>query len=108
MPAVPDFDLEQMRRNAPPAKGVGMVYYVNGPAVDYNGDTAMHGAAYKHLPLVVRFLGDAGAKADVWNRLNKAGFTPLQIAAGIQRGMNFVFSTETEAAIRALLPSATP
>jgi uncharacterized protein len=71
--------------------------------VDANGDTAMHGAAYKHLPLVVRFLGDAGAKADVWNRPNKAGFTPLQIAAGIQRGMNFVFSHETEAAIRSLL-----
>jgi ankyrin repeat protein len=72
-------------------------------AVDANGDTAMHGAAYKHLPLVVRFLGDAGAKADVWNRPNKAGFTPLQIAAGIQRGMNFVFSHETEIAIRGLL-----
>ena len=27
-----------MKRNAPPDKGVGMVYYVNGPAVDYDGD----------------------------------------------------------------------
>ena len=73
-------------------------------AVDANGDTAMHGAAYKHLPVVVRFLGGAGAKSDVWNRPNKAGYTPLQIAAGIQRGMNFVFSVETADAIRALLP----
>jgi hypothetical protein len=38
VPAVPDFDLKQMKLNAPPAKGVGMVYYVNGPAVDYDGD----------------------------------------------------------------------
>ncbi len=30
-------------------------------AVDATGNTAMHGAAYKHLPAVVRFLGTAGA-----------------------------------------------
>jgi ankyrin repeat protein len=71
--------------------------------VDANGDTAMHGAAYKHLPLVARFLGEAGARSEIWNRPNRDGFTPLQIAAGIQRGMNFVFSLETEAAIRKLL-----
>jgi len=75
-------------------------------AVDANGDTAVHGAAYKHLPAVVQFLGDRGAKIDIWNRKNKAGFTPLDIAAGIQRGMNFVFSTETEAAIRGLMTRA--
>jgi ankyrin repeat protein len=73
-------------------------------AVDSGGDTAMHGAAYKHLPLVVQFLGEAGAKAEIWNRPNKDGVTPLKIADGIQRGMNFVFSSETAAAIRTLLP----
>jgi ankyrin repeat protein len=72
-------------------------------AVDATGNTAMHGAAYKHLPAVVQFLGTAGAKVEIWNRPNKDGFTPLQIAAGIQRGMNFVFSLETAAAIRTLL-----
>ena len=61
-------------------------------AVDATGNTAMHGAAYKHLPAVVRFLGSAGARSEIWNRKNKAGYTPLDIAAGIQRGMNFVFS----------------
>src|SRR5262249_62294080 len=34
----PKPDLKQMTMNAPPAKGVGMVYYVNSPAVDYDGD----------------------------------------------------------------------
>ena len=72
-------------------------------AVDATGNTAMHGAAYKHLPAVVQSLAAAGAKAEIWNRPNKDGFTPLQIAAGIQRGMNFVFSLETAAAIRKLL-----
>jgi ankyrin repeat protein len=71
--------------------------------VDATGNTAMHGAAYKHLPAVVQLLDAAGAKVEIWNRPNKDGFTPLQIAAGIQRGMNFVFSLETAAAIRRLL-----
>ena len=62
----------------------------------------MHGAAYKHLPSVVRFLGDAGAKIDVWNHPNSRA-DAAQIAAGIQRGMNFVFSTPTEAVIRQLM-----
>jgi ankyrin repeat protein len=74
--------------------------------VDASGNTAMHGAAYKHLPAVVKFLSASGAKADIWNRANKDGFTPLQIAAGIQRGMNFVFSLETADAIRQLLGAA--
>jgi uncharacterized protein len=75
-------------------------------AVDNRGNTAMHGAAYKHLPKVAAFLADAGAQADVWNHKNANGHTPLDIAAGIQRGMNFVFSLETEAAIRAALNRA--
>jgi uncharacterized protein len=72
-------------------------------AVDADGDTAMHGAAYKHLPAVARFLAESGARVDVWNRKNKDGFTPLDIAAGIQRGMNFVFSLETEAVLREVI-----
>ncbi len=75
-------------------------------AIDATGNTAMHGAAYKHLPAIVRFLGSAGARSEIWNRPNKDGFTPIQIAAGIQRGMNFVFSLETAAAIRELLGPA--
>jgi ankyrin repeat protein len=75
-------------------------------AKDANGDTAMHGAAYKHLPMVAQFLGDAGAKVEVWDQLNRDGVDPLRIATGIQRGMNFVFSLETAAVIRRLLEKA--
>ena len=36
-------------------------------AVDVNGETAMHGAAYKNLPRAVKFLADKGARIDIWN-----------------------------------------
>jgi ankyrin repeat protein len=72
-------------------------------AVDKNGETAMHGAAYKHVPSVVRFLAERGARADVWNRQNTKGWTPLKIAEGIQRGMNIVSSRPTAEAIREVM-----
>ena len=47
-------------------------------AVDKNGETAMHGAAYKNLPAArCEFLASKGAKIEVWNRKNKHGWTPL-------------------------------
>jgi uncharacterized protein len=78
-------------------------------AVDKNGETAMHGAAYKHVPTVVRYLAARGARVDVWNRPNGKGWTPLKITEGVQRGMNIVSSPVTAAAIREVLaetPSA--
>ena len=75
-------------------------------AVDDKGETAMHGATYKHLPEVVRFIADAGADIDIWNRKNDKGFTPLQIAVGVHRGMNILSSPETEAAVRQIMVDA--
>jgi uncharacterized protein len=69
-------------------------------AVDKNGETAMHGAAYKFAPSVVQLLVASGAKFDVWNSKNKKGWTPLNIAEGIQRGMNIVGNPATADAIR--------
>jgi ankyrin repeat protein len=74
-------------------------------AVDKNGETAMHGAAYKHVPSVVRYLADKGARMDVWNRPNSKGWTPLKITEGVQRGMNIVSSPPTAAVIRAVVES---
>ena len=51
-------------------------------AVDNNGDTAMHGAAYNIYPQVVELLGKRGADPKVWNKPNKFGRTPLFIAEG--------------------------
>jgi ankyrin repeat protein len=74
-------------------------------AVDDNGETAMHGAAYKSLPQVVQFLADKGAKIDIWNRSNKYGWTPLVIAHGYRVG-NFKPSTETIAALHRVMLAA--
>jgi len=74
-------------------------------AVDSNGETAMHGAALKHAPSVVRYLAERGARMDVWNRPDKRGWTPLKIAEGVQRGMNIISSPVTEAAIREVMKS---
>jgi ankyrin repeat protein len=68
-------------------------------AVDKNGETAMHAAAYKNLPKVVKYLASKGARIDVWNRDDKFGWTPLAIAVGYRFG-NFKPSADTEAAIR--------
>ncbi len=71
-------------------------------AVDNNGETAMHSAAYKNLPKVVKFLAANGAKIDVWNKDDKFGWTPLAIAVGYRFG-NFKPSPDTEAAIREVM-----
>lgn len=74
-------------------------------AVDNNGETAMHSAAYKNLPKVVKFLAAKGARIDLWNRDDKFGWTPLAIAVGYRFG-NFKPSPETEAAIREVMIAA--
>lgn len=55
-------------------------------AVDKNGETAMHGAAYKNLPAAVAFLAAHGADIAVWNKKNRFGWTPLRIAEGYRFG----------------------
>jgi uncharacterized protein len=74
-------------------------------AVDNNGETAMHAAAYKNLPKVVKFLAAKGATIDVWNKEDKFGWTPLAIAVGYRFG-NFKPSPDTEAAIREVMIAA--
>jgi ankyrin repeat protein len=74
-------------------------------AVDNNGETAMHAAAYKNLPKVVKLLAARGARIDRWNRPDKFGWTPLAIAVGYRFG-NFKPSPETEAAVREVMIAA--
>src|SRR5262249_56112671 len=74
-------------------------------AVDKNGETAMHSAAYKNLPMAVRYLAAKGANITVWNRPDKFGWTPLAIAVGYRFG-NFKPSPDTEAAIREVMIAA--
>src|SRR6266850_1976777 len=74
--------------------------------VDKNGDTAIHGAAHKHVPSVIRLLAEKGAKIQIWNQPNSAKQTPLQIAEGVLVGMNIVRHDPTAAAIREVMGAA--
>ena len=73
--------------------------------VDKNGETAVHGAAYKSLPKMVQFLVLHGAKVEVWNRKDVYGWTPLLIAQGYRPG-NFKPSAETIKAIEDVMRAA--
>ena len=74
-------------------------------AVNLNGETAMHGAAYKNLPAVVELLAAKGAKIELWNKKNKFGWTPLLIAQGFRFG-NFKPSPTTMAAFEKVMLAA--
>ena len=78
----------------------------NPNAVDKNGNTAMHGAAYKQVKSVVPFLQANGADINVWNRNNMQGWTPLRIAAGVFRGGMFRFSDPTADSFREVMSAA--
>jgi ankyrin repeat protein len=71
-------------------------------AVDNNGETAMHSAAYKNYPLAVEFLAKHGAKREIWDKPNKQGWTPLRIAEGYRFG-NFKPSPDTMAAFHKVM-----
>ncbi|MCA9059729.1 MAG: ankyrin repeat domain-containing protein [Planctomycetaceae bacterium] len=73
--------------------------------VDDNGETVMHGAAYKNLPQMVRLLSSCGADITIWNRENKYGWTPLRIAEGYRPG-NFKPAAATIAAIQEVMRAA--
>ncbi|MEZ5328497.1 MAG: ankyrin repeat domain-containing protein [Verrucomicrobiales bacterium] len=72
--------------------------------VDANGETAMHGAAYKNIPSMVEYLNSLGADINIWNTENKLKRTPLLIAQGYRPG-NFKPSFATADAIVAAMLS---
>jgi ankyrin repeat protein len=74
-------------------------------AVDRNGETAMHMAAYRNRADAIRFLASRGADIKVWNQENYQGWTPLAIAVGYRRG-TFRPNPEAEAAVRAVMLAA--
>lgn len=71
-------------------------------AVDDNGETAMHGAAYANFPKMVQFLAAKGAKIEIWNRKDKLGWTPQLVAEGHRPG-NFKPSYDTLAAVKEVM-----
>ena len=74
-------------------------------AVDNNGETAMHGAAYQDRPKFVQLLADRHADINVWNRKNKWDWTPLLIAKGHRPG-NVRPAPDTIAAVERIMQAA--
>jgi ankyrin repeat protein len=68
--------------------------------IDGNGETALHGAAYRGHNSVVQFLADRGAALDVKNRI---GWTPLTIADGVLYAEFFKQHRDTAALLRRLM-----
>jgi ankyrin repeat protein len=75
-------------------------------AVDDQGETAMHAAAYRDRGEPIRLLAAKGADIRVWNRANEGGSTPLAIAVGYRGGRVFRPQPEAEAAIREVMVAA--
>jgi ankyrin repeat protein len=71
-------------------------------AVDENGETVMHGAAYQSRFQLVQLFDEHGADIKLWNRKNEFGWTPLLIAQGHRPG-NFRPSPDTIAAIERVM-----
>ena len=71
-------------------------------AVDNNGETAMHMAAYSNRADAIRFLARKSADIEVWNQENKYGWTPLAVAVGYRRA-TFRPNPEAEAAVREVM-----
>ena len=71
-------------------------------AVDDQGKSVMHGAAFKSWPNLIQKLDQWGADIAVWNQKNEDGWTPLTIAKG-QRPGNFRPSEPTVKALQEIL-----
>ncbi|MEM6364277.1 MAG: ankyrin repeat domain-containing protein [Planctomycetota bacterium] len=72
---------------------------------DANGETAMHGAAYRNSPQLVRVVASLRADPQIWNRPNRYGWTPLAIARGSRPG-SFKPDPPTIEMIQALMPES--
>jgi ankyrin repeat protein len=74
-------------------------------AIDQNGETAMHGAAYQSRAAMVQLLVERHADIKIWNVKNKWSWTPLLIADGHRPG-NFRPAPDTIAAIEKAMRAA--
>ena len=70
-------------------------------AVALNGETALHGAAYRGANTIVQLLVDRGA--DTFHAENEAGWTPLRIAQGVFRTATYKEAPHTAALLSELM-----
>ncbi len=77
-------------------------------AVDNNGDTAMHGAAYGNFPAIVELLAKRGADINIWKRPDKEGRSPLFVAEGYKAGRPQPSRPTIDAITRLMLAAGVP
>ena len=70
-------------------------------AVALNGETALHGAAYRGANSIVQRLVNHGA--DTFHTENEAGWTPLRIAQGVFRTATYKEAPHTAALLSELM-----
>ena len=70
-------------------------------AVALNGETALHGAAYRGANSIVQRLVERGA--DTFHMENEAGWTPLRIAQGVFRTATYKEAPHTAALLSELM-----
>ena len=70
-------------------------------AVALNGETALHGAAYRGANSIVQLLVDHGAST--FHMENEAGWTPLRIAQGVFRTATYKEAPHTAALLSELM-----
>jgi ankyrin repeat protein len=82
-------------------------------AIDKNGNSALHGAAFRGAPTAAQALVDAGARLDAKNAVTAmkrssgakatTGWTPLMVAEGIYINATFKSQAETAVLLRKLM-----
>jgi ankyrin repeat protein len=72
---------------------------------DNNGDTALHGAAFRGANQVVQLLVEKGGRLDA---VNKKGWTPLKVADGVFINATLKSQPQTAAFIRKLMGQDVP
>ena len=88
------------------AMKLALSFGVDIDAVDNNGETAMHSAAYRDRVEPIKLLAEKGADIEIWNRPNRDGSTPLAIATGYRGRRSFRPQPNAEAAIREVMIAA--
>lgn len=83
VPGVPAFSEEMLKKNAPPAGKPGMVYYVCGPAVDYDGDGDLDILAGNWPPEGSRFFRN-DTKGGNWLQVRVEGKNMNRMGVGTQ------------------------
>jgi hypothetical protein len=99
IPTVPEFSEETLKQNTPPPDRAGMLYHVNGPALDYDGDGDLDILGGNWPPGGSHVLRN-DTPAGHWLQVRVVGRCMNRMGVGTQVR---VFTTSRDGAVRRLL-----